>query len=171
MIVMEYANNYGISICEARRFTEAEKVHYADWYRDYGFVSVSDSVELDALRWDDDLIKEIRSRAPDGEFCGCSNSAWIISEDERAALIALNERKKSDAKEDEVQKEIDATEDIITRCGAQPKLYSPVEAAQKQKEYIDLYNEGGDGYVPHYYTIDEYEAAKRRLAALKEGRK
>ena len=38
----------------------------------------------------------------------------------------------------------------------------------KAKKYNDLYNEGGEGYVPHFYTKDEYEYYKERLNKLEK---
>ena len=36
----------------------------------------------------------------------------------------------------------------------------------KKKKYNDFYNEGEDGYVPHFWTAEEYEDAKAKLKEL-----
>ena len=40
------------------------------------------------------------------------------------------------------------------------------EAAKKRREYNNLYNEGGCGFIPHFWTVDEYEDAKKELHKL-----
>ena len=46
------------------------------------------------------------------------------------------------------------------------KLYHAQDVKKMEKQYNDLYNEGGEGYIPHFYTFEEYEYAKKQLAKL-----
>lgn len=47
-------------------------------------------------------------------------------------------------------------------------LYSTREEVNAaRKRYNDLYNEGGEGYVPVFYTVDDYENAKKVLEELR----
>lgn len=43
MLVLEIPFAYDACICDARRFTEEEKAHYSDWYKDYGFVGTGEN--------------------------------------------------------------------------------------------------------------------------------
>lgn len=157
--VIEYAPAYGISICTARRFTEEEKQHYADWYKEIGFVGMGDHIMLRTLKWSD-----MPKRHSDGSFLGCDNQAWIITEDEKAYFIQLDADRHAEAERLKIAKNREYYEDVIKRANMQPKLYTRDEAKRLAKQYNDLYNEGGEGYIPHYYTVDEVEAAKKWLA-------
>ena len=46
------------------------------------------------------------------------------------------------------------------------KLPSADEAKEQARRYNNVYNEGGEGYVPHYYTQEEYDRMFSELAAL-----
>ena len=81
-------------------------------------------------------------------------------------MIELNEHKKKEKEKRETEEAIDGCKKIIERCEKQEKLYTKEEAAQKRRAYNRLYNEGGEGYVQHFYTIDEYEWNKTRLNEL-----
>lgn len=159
-IVIEYAPAYGISICTARRFTEEEKQHYADWYKETGFVGLGDEVKLSTLGWSD-----MPKRSSDGSFDGCNNQAWIITEDEKAHFIQLDTERQVEAENVKIAEDRAYYEYVVECASKQPKLYTREEAKRLAKQYNDVYNEGGEGYIPHYYTIDEVEAAKKWLAA------
>lgn len=161
MIVLEYAYSYGFSICEARRLTESEKSKYADWYKEIGMVSVGDHIDLPYIQWNHPLVSEILHRPEDGQFNGCGNTVRIISVSEKEQLIALNAQIEAEERANEIAylrsrlKELEAS-----------KLYTDEEAKSAKKCWNDLQNEGGEGYVPHFPTYEEYNAIKRRLNDL-----
>ena len=166
MLVLMHAFSYGFTIKEARRFTEEEKLRYVEYYREFGLVGVGESIALDEVSWEDELVSAIQSRPADGSFLSCSNLAWIITEDEKAALIALDKSKKQSKEAKEKAKNVAYWQDVIARCERQGRLYSAEEAKLKRKEYNDLQNEGGEGFVPHFWTVDEYDSAKAQLQEL-----
>lgn len=51
---------------------------------------------------------------------------------------------------------------------AKHKLYTAEEAKRMRKTWNNVINEGGSGYVPHFYTFEEVESAKRELAEINE---
>lgn len=51
---------------------------------------------------------------------------------------------------------------------AKHKLYTAEEAERARKNWINIVNEGGSGYVPHFYTFEEVESAKRELAEIND---
>jgi len=54
--------------------------------------------------------------------------------------------------------------EIIKKGDLQEKLYTAEEIRAKTIRYNNLYNEGGEGYVPTWVSKDEYEEAKRILS-------
>lgn len=164
-VVCEVADNYGILLAHARRFTEEEKRQYSDDWKNYGFIKLNSDIELPALCWHD-INFFLGNRKPDGSFKGYSNSVFIVTEKEWDALISLNNKKFAEKQIKEKQEKIEFYENIVSACERQGKLYTPEEASKKAKEWNDIQNEGREGYVPHFYTIDEYENAKSKLEEL-----
>lgn len=106
MLVIEHATAYGTSIVEARRPTEAEAAKVAEWYRPRYLVSTGRVNEpLLSLRLED-IATRIERRA-DGEFMGCNNSAWILTEEDAAYFRSLNQERLA-AKEREATAERNA---------------------------------------------------------------
>ena len=164
--VLEYATSYGFYLQKARRFTDEEKPHYVEEFRDKGFIGLGESIRLDYIHWNDTYVYSIIMRPDDGAFLGCSNKAYILSEDEWNNLLALNEACRVQELADTRRKEQAACAEVIKKCGQQTKLYTKEEAAAIQKQWNDTYNDGGEGFVPKIWTIDDYEKAVRRLAEL-----
>lgn len=164
-LICEVAYSYGIYLHKARRFTEEEKEGLAEWFKNEGFVGIGKSTKLEHISWTD-IGEILKDRKADGSFSGCSNSAYIISEDEWKALIELNEKKREEKEKKKIEKSIAGYKQTIEQCEKQGKLYTKEEAAEKYRDYNRLCNEGGEGYVPHFYTIEEYEFAKAGLSEL-----
>lgn len=165
MLTLEYAYSHGFSIQHARRLTDEEKQHYKPEYQDLILIGTGDNIDLPYIRWDDPLVSDILHRPEDGEFPGCSNTARIISEDEESQLLLLNDKKRAAREAAERESEIINLRRVIAACEIH-HLYTLEEAVAARKQYNDIHNEGGEGYVPHFWTVDEYERAKRRLAEL-----
>lgn len=169
MIVLEDAYAYGFSICEARRLNDDEKAKYSDWYKDHGMVSVGNHINLPFVTWEDALVSEILHRPSDGEFFGCSNTARIITDAEKEALIALNERNEAKKKDEERTNEIVYLRTRLNKLES-AKLYTEEEAKVARKMWNDIQNEGGEGYIPHFPTYGEYDAIKQRLNELENAK-
>lgn len=75
-------------------------------------------------------------------------------------------KEKSRKEKKETEESIAECRKIIEQCEKQEKLYTKEEAVKKRRDYNNLYNEGGEGYVPHFYTIEEYEFTKTKLNEL-----
>lgn len=123
------------------------------------------TIKVDRKPWTD-IGKILKDRSLDGSFRGCSNSAYIISEEEWKALIELNEQKRAEKEKKKTERLIAEYRQTVEQCERQKKLYTREEAAEKYRDYNRLFNEGGEGYVPHFYTIEEYEFAKAGLSEL-----
>lgn len=164
-LVCEIAYSYGVYLHKARRFTEEEKEGLAEWFKNEGFVGIGKSTKLEHISWTD-LGKILKDRKLDGSFSGCSNSAYIISEEEWNTLLELDEQKRAEKEKKKTEKLIAEYRQTVEQCERQEKLYTREEAAEKYRNYNRLFNEGGEGYVPHFYTVEEYEFAKARLSEL-----
>lgn len=66
--------------------------------------------------------------------------------------------------EKEIKAELDTAKKIIKKAENQPDLPSWDEARRRERQYNDIINEGGEGYVPHVYSREEYENAKKVIA-------
>lgn len=166
-LVCEVADNYGVSLLHARRFNNGEKAGYSEWFRENGFVGISSYpiIDLKEINWID-VRNILNNRKLDGSFCGCSNSAYIVTEDEWNKLIALNDQKRNERLAKEKAEDIEYYKKVIQACESQQELYTKDESIAKAKEWNDIHNEGGEGFIPHFYTIDEYEYAKKKLEEL-----
>ena len=150
---------YGVSLQEARRLTDAEKPEYAEWYRQYGLICTSKIIDLPLITWAD-----MPKRPCDGSFMGCGNRAWIITQSEWDAYIALNaERLIARQKKDEAEMR-EAMLEIIARADRQGGALTVEEAERRRTAWINAVNEGGEGYVPSYVTIPAVEKAEKWLA-------
>lgn len=176
MKVLEDTYAYGMTLYEARRFTEEEKKGYAEWFQEKGLVPTADGIRLQHIgKFEDPLVDKIRKRGYIGMFRGCSNQAYEITNEEWDELLEHDRQAAKDKQIRELERTIDGYHYTIERCEAAPKLYTKEEAREKAIAYNNICNEGGEGYVPHFYTQDEYEFAKKglqkSLQALEELRK
>lgn len=163
MLTIEYSQNGGTHLRAARHLTEDEKRGYAEWCRETVLICTGESIDLPHITW-----KDVPQRPQDGSFPGGGNWAWIISDEEHAHYIALNGQREREAQEKEIQQDRKMNKEILRQAGKQEKLYTPEEAKEKSRRWNDVYNEGGYGFVPHYYTVEEVRQAEEWLAAHPE---
>ena len=158
-------------LTKARRLTDEEKSQYVKEFRDRAFVGIrGESIDLKYLMFDE--ILNYLDRESDGQFTGSSGNVYIINQDEWDELVQMNSEKEKTVKRKDLEENIVSWKQIVQRCEAikaAGNLYGTKEEAQKAKEkYNDFYNEVGDGYVPHFWTVEEYEDAKIKLTELQE---
>ncbi len=84
----EIADQYDAELHWARRLREDEKAKYSDWFHDICMVGFAGSERIVVER--EAINQVVGDRRSDGQFNGCSNQAWIISEDEWIRIIALS---------------------------------------------------------------------------------
>lgn len=156
----------GVRLAKARHYTDDEKANLTKFVDKDEFVITSSGMQLKYLTWND-LREYLGNRRTDGYTnTGGGNIAFIITIAEWNGLLELNECKKLEQERAQRMKKIEEYEDVIKKCEEQGVLFTIEEARQKCINYSNLYNEGRGGYVPHFYTIDEYEYAKIRLSEL-----
>ena len=161
-ITLEHAYSYGLSIQGGRYLTAKEKERYNPEYRDYMMVGMGEHINLEYVTWAD-----CPNREPDGEFRGCGNSVWIITKAEKDKYLALEAQRKKAAKEKKIAQEIQDLEREMEIAKKNGIASTKAEANRIMKDWNDIYNEGGYGYVPYTYCQDEYDYMAKKLLELK----
>lgn len=149
----------GTRIYRARRLNDVVKKKYREWYQKLGFVPVDEGISLEHINW-----RELPERESDG-LLGDS-AAWIITEKERDAYIEINNMRNAEKTAAEKANKIEELKTIIAECEKQTKLPTALEAKRLMREYNDINNEGGFGFIPHVYSVEEYKWAKNELDRL-----
>lgn len=152
-----------VKILEGRRLTEEEKNEYADWAKETMFISTDTVAELEYLRMED-----MPKKKSDGQYNGTNNSAWIITEEEFKTYVAENLKREKETARKNLLERSELLRWRIDRMESQKDLPKPEEARRRMKEYNDINNQGGEGFVPHIYSLTEYENAKRELAEVEK---
>lgn len=77
-------------------------------------------------------------------------------DDEVVAFRAAEDAKKAAA-------ELERCKRIVAKCEAGWMVETGEEASAKRESWNNLHNEGGEGYVPTWYTKAAYEEAKKYI--------
>lgn len=64
-------------------------------------------------------------------------------------------------REKEIKEKVDRAKSVIEKAENQRDIPTKKEAKRRMKQYNDIVNEGGEGYVPYIYSLEEYEYAKK----------
>lgn len=83
-----------------------------------------------------------------------------VMTDEAREFFAKKEQAKKNGQKKRAEATVKEAEEIINNGG---KLRTNKERAEWERNYNNVVNEGGEGYVPHYPSIEEYEEAKEIL--------
>lgn len=81
------ATDTDVTLLTARRLSVDEQGRAAEWFRPLGMVGIGAQTKLGNVRPSE--VRSMMARRADGMFLGCNNQAWTITDDERAALVAL----------------------------------------------------------------------------------
>lgn len=165
MKTIEYAYCYGISLQSARHLTDEEKTHYKPECRDSILIGVGDHIALPYITGRD--LNDLTGRET-YSFRGCGNRAYELTDAEWDAFVALNAARAAEAEAKEDRERIEAAEAVIAKAEAQRDIPTAEEAARRIRQYNNIYNEGGEGYVPQIITVEQYERAKAVLARKKK---
>lgn len=159
-----------IFLSTARRMTGEEKKRYAKWCRDLMMYLTGEPVYLRSLGWREvNALAHTADKDVIGLCPGGSGKLYALTDDEWAALIAADQQTADAKAVAERAERIDYLRDLLARADAQRvdgKLPFAAEAKEKARRYNNVYNEGGEGYVPHYYTQEEYDRMSAELATL-----
>lgn len=127
-----------------------------------------DHISLDNIKRED--IERIIKKSPyfDGEQVYFTE--YIITKDLYDELLACEEAAKQKKAADELMEEIAYCEGMIAEH-KKHKLHHEKDVPALRKQYNDLNNEGGEGYIPHFYTFEALAHFEGKLAALKKAKK
>lgn len=156
---------WGLTLTKARRLTEEEKTHCSEWFRKIGFVHVAESIKLDNVECNE-LFELLNNREPDGELKSFGGRMYIITQEQWDWLIKTENERQNEKEQKIKESKIKEYSETIKNCETAKKLYTAEEARAERIKYNNLYNEGGEGFVPHFYTVEEYEFAKNQLKKL-----
>lgn len=84
--------------------------------------------------------------------------ADLVQEDPE--VIAFRAQKAME----EIAKEIEACKEVVRLCELGYLVETAAEVSAKREQWNNLQNEGGSGYVPTWYTRDEYNRALECIA-------
>ena len=66
---------------------------------------------------------------------------------------------RAEKKQQEISEELAHCKQVVSRCEKGWMVETAEEVKAKRKQWNDLYNEGGSGYIPTWYTRKAYEYA------------
>lgn len=104
-------------------------------------------------------IKVITASDNDGFLY--NDALYVITNEQKEALLNYNTKEILEKE----NKQINYYKELIKNI-EKHKLYHAQDVRKMKKQYNDIHNEGGEGYIPHFYTFEEYEYAKKQLAKL-----
>lgn len=107
----------------------------------------------------EDVQKVITASDNDGFLY--NDALYVITNEQKEALLNYNTKKILEKE----NKQINYYKELIKNI-EKHKLYHAQDVRKMKKQYNDIHNEGGEGYIPHFYTFEEYEYAKKQLAKL-----
>lgn len=107
----------------------------------------------------EDVKKVITTSDQDGFLY--NDALYVITNEQKEALINYNTKEILEKE----NKQINYYKELIKNI-EKHKLYHAKDVERMKKQYNDIHNEGGEGYIPHFYTFEEYEYAKKLLSKL-----
>lgn len=107
----------------------------------------------------EDVQKVITASDNDGFLY--NDALYVITNEQKEALLNYNTKEILEKE----NKQINYYKELIKNI-EKHKLYHAQDVRKMKKQYNDIHNEGGEGYIPHFYTFEEYDYAKKQLAKL-----
>lgn len=107
----------------------------------------------------EDVQKVITASDNDGFLY--NDALYVITNEQKEALLNYNTKEILEKE----NKQINYYKELIKNI-EKHKLYHAQDVRKMKKQYNDIHNEGGEGYIPHFYTFEEYEYAKKLLSKL-----
>lgn len=169
MLTVEFSVSWGISLQKARTLTDSEKAKFLPEVRNTTLVALpEDAVSLEYIT-PSELWDIVPQDSWVGSFCGSSGSVYRITREQWDRLAELDAKRKAEEEGEEKVERISRLKSSIKKAEEQMrdgKLPSRAEAKKLFEHYRNVINEGGDGFVPHYYCDEEYENLVRELQKL-----
>ncbi len=90
-------------------------------------------------------------------------AAWIAGIIDSGKSDEVKAYEKAE-REKEIKEKVEEAKAIIKSAEKQKDIPTRDEARKRMKQYNDFMNEGGEGFVLHIYSAEEYEYAKQIVA-------
>ena len=141
----------------ARWATVEEEANY-NHANVFDLAKAIEAIPLEDITFED-VQKVITTSDNDGFLY--NDALYVITNEQKEALLNYNTQEILEKE----NKQINYYKELIENI-EKHKLYHAQDVRKMKKQYNDIYNEGGEGYIPHFYTFEEYEYAKKQLAKL-----
>lgn len=141
----------------ARWATVEEEANY-NHANVFDLAKAIEQTSLEDIRFED-VKKVITTSDQDGFLY--HDALYVITNEQKEALINYNTKEILEKE----NKQINYYKELIKNI-EKHKLYHAKDVERMKKQYNDIHNEGGEGYIPHFYTFEEYEYVKKQLAKL-----
>lgn len=112
-----------------------------------------------------DGIERIISKSPYFYDTRVYFTKYIITEELYNELIHNEETAKASYEKQNLIKQIKNLKNIISEYKKHP-LYYAKDVPKLKKQYNDIFNEGGEGYIPTYYTYEQLAFFEKKLLEL-----
>ena len=141
----------------ARWATVEEEANY-NHANVFDLAKAIEAIPLEDITFED-VQKVITTSDNDGFLY--NDALYVITNEQKQALLNYNTKEILEKE----NKQINYYKELIKNI-EKHKLYHAQDVRKMKKQYNDIHNEGGEGYIPHFYTFEEYEYAKKQLAKL-----
>ena len=108
-----------------------------------------------------EYIKKLIKKSPYFEGEKVYFDQYVITKDIYDKLLQYEMKQKTNKKIEEIER----YKNYIAKC-EKHQLYHEQDIPNLRKQYNNLHNEGNEGYIPHFYTFEEYEFYKKELNKL-----
>lgn len=106
-------------------------------------------------------VRKIITTIPNHDGYLYNDALYVITNEQKEALLNYNTKEILEKE----NKQINYYKELIKNI-EKHRLYHAQDIKRIKKQYNDIHNEGGEGYIPHFYTFEEYEYAKKQLTKL-----
>lgn len=117
-----------------------------------------EKIPLEDITFED--VKKVVTTSDNDGFL-YNDELYVITNEQKEALLNYNTKEILEKE----NKQINYYKELIKNI-EKHKLYHAKDVKRMKKQYNDIHNEGGEGYIPHFYTFEEYEYVKKQLAKL-----
>lgn len=146
----------------ARWATVEEEANY-NHANAFDLAKAIEAIPLENITFED--IQKVITTIPNHDGYLYNDELYVITNKQKEALIDYDIKNKIEKEKTQLTEEIYYYKKVIKEC-ENHKLYHKEDIKKIRKQYNDIHNEGGEGYIPHFYTFEEYEYAKKQLTKL-----
>ena len=141
----------------ARWATVEEEANY-NHANVFDLAKAIEKIPLEDITFED--VKKVVTTSNNDGFL-YNDELYVITNEQKEALLNYNTKEILEKE----NKQINYYKELIKNI-EKHKLYHAKDVERMKKQYNDIHNEGGEGYIPHFYTFEEYEYVKKQLAKL-----